>query len=259
MSIPDLIAKLRPSIAQIILLRKEERVGFGTAFLVKEGLITSSRNIRSTGFDSAIIRFYDSTANNLVRLDSKSLCQAIIFESPEKDKDYICLKFPNHSFSNRPVLDFSQSPALHTGEHVLFLGFAFTEAHLTSHIGFVSALFQSNGVETIQVDGSFNSGFSGAPLIDLKTSKVAAIITRVETAAISEQFNNLAGALRRNQIALERFRGTTLPGRDKIDPIEAIKNSQAAMEQIVRYIRQSASVGTGFAVNAKYIQSHLKG
>jgi hypothetical protein len=258
MSLSELIAKWSRGVAQIILLRKNERVGFGSAFLVQGGLVTTSRNIRSTGFDAAIIRFTDSTSENSLMLDSKSLCGLIAAESTENEKDFLFLKISGPQFAGRPLFEFTASSGIITGEHVLFLGYSFAAAQLTSHLGFVSSVFKNNGVELIQIDGSINSGFCGAPVIDLKSGKILAIINRAEPAFLTEQFNTLTGALRRNQIALERLRGLTLPGKDKIDPFESIRNSQAAMEQIVRHLRQFANVSSGFAISCAYVRDQLK-
>jgi hypothetical protein len=49
-----------------------------------------------------------------------------------------------------------------------------------------------------------NSGNSGGPLIDLKTGKVAGIITRAETGLLREQFDRLLQALKDNQRILQR-------------------------------------------------------
>jgi len=42
-----------------------------------------------------------------------------------------------------------------------------------------------------------------------------------------------------------------------IDPIRAIENSQASMEQIVVQIRRSANVGIGFAFSAQYAKDEV--
>lgn len=251
----DLITKCRSGVAQIILERGRERISSGSAFLVGNGLVTNSHNIRSFAFDTVVIRFEN---NNEIRLLSQDCIKAVSTESQEDDKDFAYLKLSEPEFSGRHVFELSNSTSLSVGEQVLFMGFPFGSAHLTSHLGYVSSLHESNDVEIIQLDGSVNGGNSGGPLIDLKTGKVVGIITRAETGLLRDQFNQLIQALRNNQQILQRQQqGGCKISLGGIDPVEAIRASQAAMEQIATQLRRSANVGIGFAFSAKYVRDEI--
>jgi len=261
----ELIEKCRSGIAQISLENDRECIGSGSAFLVDGGLVTNSHNLRLITFDTLVIRFENDISNNSsneIRLSSQHCIESIVAESSENEKDFVYIILSEPECNGRHIFELSDSSSLTVGEQIVFMGYPFSSPHLTAHIGYVSSLHQSNGVEIIQIDGSVNSGNSGGPLIDLKTGKVAGIITRAETGLLREQFNRLLQALKDNQSILQRQQQSgariSIAG---IDPIQAIKASQASMEQIVTQLRRSANVGIGFAFSAKYVKEdiiHLK-
>lgn len=251
----ELIAKVRSGVAQIILERGRERISSGSAFLVDEGLVTNSHNIRSFTFDAIVIRFEDTEPSAEIRLLRDDCLKIIAAESPENEKDYLFLKLSEPEFEGRYVFEFTDSSDVSVGEQIVFLGFPFGSRHLTAHSGYVSSLHCTNDAKIIQIDGSVNGGNSGGPLLELKTGRVAGIVTRAETGIITRQFNSLIDALRHNQQALSSQGARMQIGG--IDPIEAIKVSQAAMEQIAVNLRRSANVGIGFAFSAKYVKDKI--
>ena len=252
----ELIAKVRSGVAQILLERGREYISSGSAFLVNGGLVTNSHNIRSFTFDTIVIRFEDTEPSGEIRLLYDDCLEMIAAESFENEKDYVLLKLSESEFEGRHVFEFTNSSILSVGEQIVFLGFPFGSPQLTAHSGYVSSLHCKNDVEVIQIDGSVNGGNSGGPLLELKTGKVAGIVTRAETGLLTRQFNELIDALRHNQQALQGQRSVVrIAG---IDPIEAIRASQASMEQIAQHLRRSANVGIGFAFSAKYVRGEIK-
>ena len=153
------------------------------------------------------------------------------------------------------MFEFTNSADLSAGQQVLFLGFPFGMSQLTCHLGYVSSMHTRNGVDIIQIDGSVNGGNSGGPLLDLRSGKVVGIVTRAVTGFIAEQFDQMISALRKNQEALSR--GHTLLKVGGIDPIQAIRASHAAMEQIARNLRSSANVGIGYAYSSNYVRDRI--
>lgn len=256
----ELIEKCRSGIAQISLENERERIGSGSAFIVDGGIVTNSHNLRSISFDTFVIRFENDNNNsgNEIRLLSENCMDLIVAESSEDEKDFVYIKLSEPELNERHIFELSDSSSLSVGEQVVFMGYPFSSPHLTAHIGYVSSLHQSNGVEIIQIDGSVNSGNSGGPLIDLKTGKVVGIITRAETGLLKKQFDRLLQALKNNQRILQRQQQSgariSIGG---IDPIGAIGASQVAMEQIVIQLRRSANVGIAFAFSAQYIKDEI--
>ena len=256
-----LIKECRSGIVQISLETKGECLGSGTAFLVKAGIVTNSHILRSIPFDTFVIRFDDGRndgSENEIRLLSKNCMDLIVAESSEDEKDFVYISLLEPEFNGRHIFELSDSSSLSVGEQVVFMGYPFGSPHLIAHIGYVSSLHQNNGVEIIQIDGSVNSGNSGGPLIDLKTGKVAGIITRAETGLLREQFDRLLQALKDNQRIFQRQQqGGVRMSIGGIDPIGAIRASQVAMEQIVIQLRRSANVGIGFAFSARYVKDEI--
>jgi len=195
-----------------------------------------------------------NNSSNEIRLSSQHCTDSIVAESPENEKDFVYIILSEPECNGRHIFELSDSSSLTVGEQIVFMGYPFSSPHLTAHIGYVSSLHQSNGVEIIQIDGSVNSGNSGGPLIDLKTGKVAGIVTRAETGLLKEQFNRLLQALKNNYEILNHRSIIKVGG---IDPIQAIKASQASMGQIVTQLRRSANVGIGFAFSAKYVKEKI--
>lgn len=257
MEITDIISKIRSGVAQIYFEKNRKPIGGGSAFLVNKGLLTNSHVIRpKADVDAVIIRFEDSDPQNPIRFLPDDIYKKVVVESPEDDKDYAFLKLWESEFENRYIFEFSDSLDLAVGEKIIFLGFPFHMPQLTSHVGYVSSIHERKNIKIIQIDGSINGGNSGGPLIDVKSGKVAGIITRAVTGFISKQFDQLIYALKKNQIALSSSKVTIKIGR--IDPIQAIKASQAAMEKIAINLRRSANVGIGYAYSAEYVKNHIK-
>lgn len=256
----ELIKKCRSGIAQISLENDRKCIGSGSAFLVDGGLVTNSHNLRRITFDTLVIRFENDISNNSsneIRLSSQHCIESIVAESSENEKDFVYIILSEPECNGRHIFELSDSSSLTVGEQIVFMGYPFSSPHLTAHIGYVSSLHQSNGVEIIQIDGSVNGGNSGGPLIDLKTGKVAGIVTRAETGLLKEQFNRLLQALKNNhEILLKHQHGVKI-SLGGIDPIQAIKASQASMEQIVTQLRRSANVGIGFAFSTKYVKEEI--
>jgi len=124
-------------------------------------------------------------------------------------------------------------------------------AQLTAHLGHVSSIHERNGTKVLQIDGSINGGNSGGPLVN-EDGNVIGVVTRAVTGLIEEQFERLVNALRHNQEALQGGGARVLLGG--IDPIQALRASQTAMEQIARDLHRSANVGIGYAYSAEYVR-----
>ena len=127
---------------------------------------------------------------------------------------------------------------------------------LTAHMGYVSSIHDQRGRELIQIDGSVNGGNSGGPLLSLETGNVLGIITRAVTGIIEEEFNKLILTLRQNQEILSKTKSSMSIGG--IDPVQGIRASQAAMEQIASNLKRSANVGIGYAFSTNTIREQIE-
>jgi len=256
----NLIAKVRSGVAQIILAHNNKSISSGSAFLVEGGLVTNSHNIRSRNFDTIAIRFADSNPSDkrsYIYLSREECDKIIAKESIESERDYVYLKLTHPKFKGRHVFEFTDSSNLSVGEQVVFLGFPFGTNQMTAHIGYVSSIHEENRVEIIQIDGSVNGGNSGGPLLDLKSGKVVGIVTSACVGFLVKQFDELIGTLRENQKVLEQAQASGSVKLLGIDPLDGLKKSQVAMEQIAMNLKQSANVGIGYAYSSNYVRDDI--
>jgi len=246
----------RSGVVQIFLERDHQKIGSGSGFLVSGGIITNSHVIRKTDFDAIAIRFDESDPadqNSYIRV---IVNDAVAAESSENEKDYAFLKMKEPEFNGRHLFSFSDNETVKVGQMIAFMGYPFGMYNLTCHAGYISSIYEKNGVLVYQIDGSVNGGNSGGPLISLDSGDVVGVVTRAQTGLIEEQFNNLINALKSNQQALSQVRsGVSIAG---IDPIKAFIASQAAMEVIAQNLRRSANVGIGYAFSSDYIRDHFE-
>lgn len=255
MSAIELIAQIRSGIAQIALEKDRQVLGNGSAFLVHGGLVTNSHVIRPPGIIDAIIIRFENTEHQ-IRLLPDRFYNATLAESQESDKDYAFINLEEPEFVGRHEFEFGDLSDVSVGEKILFLGFPFGMPQLTAHMGYISSIHEQQGKTIIQIDGSVNGGNSGGPLICLESGKVVGIITRAITGIIEQEFNNLIATLQNNQRILAQSRATISVGG--VDPIQGLRASQAAMEQIARNLKRSANVGIGYAFSTNYIRDHIQ-
>lgn len=255
MSEMELIAEVRSGIAQICLEKDRQTLGNGSAFLVPGGIVTNSHVIRPPGqIDAIIIRFEDT--DQQIRLLPETFYEAALAESPESDRDYAFIHLSEPEFEGRHRFEFGDLSDISVGKKILFLGFPFGMPQLTAHMGYISSIHEQQGKTIIQVDGSVNGGNSGGPLVNLQSGNVVGIITRAVTGIIEQEFNNLIAALQNNQRILSQTRATISVGG--IDPIQGLRASQAAMEQIAQNLKRSANVGIGYAFSTNHIRDHIQ-
>lgn len=255
-TIQEIIRDVSSGIIHLVFLQGRERVSSGSGFLSGNRLITNSHVIRFGDFDAVAIRFHDSDTqdqdlSDAIRLSRDDFLSMIVKESLEEMEDYAVLRADEPEFAGRYNFELGSVEDVVVGQQVIFLGFPFDSLHLTAHVGYVSSKHQTKGINIIQIDGSVNGGNSGGPLLNIDTGKVAGIVTRKAT-GLEKQFDELIEALRKNQIALQNVRASMSIGG--INPLDAIRASQAAMERIARNIERSANVGIGYAYSVEYVE-----
>ncbi len=254
MSAIELISRVRSGVAEIALERDRKALGNGSAFLVEGGLITNNHVIRPPGqVDAICIRFEDS--DQPIRLLPEDFYNIITAESPESELDYAYVKLEEPEFEGRYRFNLGDVAEIQVGQNILFLGFPFGMPQLTAHMGYTSSIHGQQSRKIIQIDGSVNGGNSGGPLLSIESGNVVGIITRAVTGIIEQEFNNLISALQNNQRVLSKSKSIMSVGG--VDPIQGIKASQAAMEQIARNLKRSANVGIGYAFSISPIRRHL--
>jgi S1-C subfamily serine protease len=255
LNVIELISKVRSGVAEIAVEKNRKFLGNGSAFLVEGGLVTNSHVIRPIGsVDAFRIRFED--LSEPIRMLPEDLYKNIKFESPEDEYDYAFIGIDEKEFEGRFRFELEKSYEISVGQQILFLGFPFGMPQLTAHLGYVSSIHEKRSREIIQIDGSVNGGNSGGPLLSIESGKVVGIITRAVTGIIELEFDNLISILQNNQKILSQPRASIDIGG--IDPIEGIRASQSAMEQIARNLKRAANVGIGHAFSINPLFNQMK-
>lgn len=255
MEISALFQTSESGVAQVVLERERQRVTAGTAFLVQGGVVTNSHVIRAAGADVIGLRFSGMDDGQLIRIAHADLLAAVRYESQQNSWDVAFIALTEPEFEGRHRFEFSAERTIRVGHQVVFIGYPFQMSNITCHSGYVSSLFERNGVSFIQIDGSVNGGNSGGPLLDLTDGSVIGIITRAHVGFVAEQFDNLIGALRNNVEVLSNQRALISIGG--VDPVQAIHASQSAMIEIASSLRSSANVGIGYAFDSSHIRDAI--
>ncbi len=254
-TVQDIIQTTSSGIVHLIFIKNRERVSSGSGFLYDKYLITNSHVIRDSDFDTVAIRFHDSSTldelPDAIRLSKEDLLSLVVKESPKDMEDYVVIRADESEYNKRYKFNLGSAKDVAVGQQVVFIGFPFDSLHLTAHVGYVSSKHKANGRNIIQIDGSVNGGNSGGPLLSIESSKVVGIVTRKAT-GLEMQFKDLLNALDHNYDALYKCQGIMRVGA--VDPIEAMKVSQAIMKRIALNIERSANVGIGYAYSIDHIK-----
>jgi len=225
---------------------------------VCNGVATNYHVIDSEDYELFHILMADSdpkdTQSNLT-IKRAELNSLIVCESKPAVKDYAVFELKGAQLERRHRFEFSEDNSVAIGEQILFMGFPFSIQHLTAHLGFISSIHECNGVQVYQIDGSVNGGNSGGPMVDLKSRKVAGIVTRALKGTLDENFQKLIKVLDQNVRTLSQSRARLKIGG--VDPIEGVKVSQIALKQIAENLYLTANVGIGYAFSSKYIREDL--
>lgn len=263
MAISDTFAKVRSGLLQVSFLTGNSIRNVGSAFLVKDGIVTNRHVLFAPGAHQSIcFRFDDSDPNDVnsyLLVPTKDVLQMVSAESSEHSKDFAFLKISDPRFAGRHVFEFAEDNEMpRVGDQIGFLGFPFGTVHLTAHLGYVSSRHVEADVEKIQIDGSVNGGNSGGPAINLETSSVVGIVTRAHSGFVAAQFDNLLASFDQNIKVLEQT--SKIGGIDMlgINVFDAFAATQRGMREVAANLRRSANVGIGFAFSSKYVRDAIR-
>lgn len=250
-SIPNSIGKFRSGVFAVTFMRDNKLVASGSGFVYKGKLVSNNHVFNPNGSpfpDDTIVsfRFGDSSKyeNDARRLKYSDL--GLIVGSHESSNDYAVYESPM-DLNDRYNFELSNEVP-EEGSLIMFMGYPFNAKFMTTHVGYISALYSEANVDYIQLDASINSGNSGGPLLNPASGKVIGIVTRKQT-GLSEEFDDLLKSFDQNIHALEGVKG--MIGMAGIDPIHALQASQTQMKGISESIKRSSNTGIGYAFGCK--------
>jgi hypothetical protein len=256
-SFQELIVNLRSGVISISFYLNDVLISSGSGFIYKGKLVSNNHvfNPNEHPFDSQVvvgIRFGDTSqySNDDFRVKYGDL--KLMTGSDESSYDYAVYEFPTE-VKERYNFDIGHSGMVE-GKQVMLLGYPFGSKYMTSHIGYISALFEKGSVKYIQLDASVNSGNSGGPLIDTDNGNILGIITRKQT-GLSDKFDDLITSFDENIKALEAIRGTVR--FSGVDPIDVLQVSQRQMQTVTEDMKRSANTGIGYAFDCEKLANEL--
>lgn len=251
MSIQETIKEVRSGVYKIEFYLDEKLVNSGSGFIYKDKLITNSHVFHPEGFNfpgdtKLVLIFGDSK-----KLELKMQDLELKIGSDEAHADFAVYNVPAMTnIRNSFNFELSNLELVNEGDEVLLFGFPFDTPYLTTHYGKISALFEDNGVEKIQVDASVNQGNSGGPLYHLATKKVIGIVTRKQS-GLTQDFDDLLSSFSNNIEILKNAQKNGSIGMFGINPIQFFEVSQNQMKLISRNIKRSANTGIGYAFSCE--------
>jgi len=127
------------------------------------------------------LSYYLESERKPIKIESQVFLDSLIFCRHENSWDYAVLRIPELEIENIYNFELGNPDLLKVGDDIAFLGFPLGVEHLTCSYGIVSALYQSNNVDKIQLDANVNPGSSGSPLFRPDTGQVIGIVTRKRT------------------------------------------------------------------------------
>lgn len=270
-NLSKLIEEIKSGVAQINFYDAGEKLGSGSGFLCRDKLITNNHVFYPNGniFKEASvgIRFGDTPfeSNDPILTNYEVLKSFINVGSTEDNLDYLVidldesLKNIQHikidkefvNLDRRYKFELGSHLELKEGEQILIMGFPFGYKNLTSHIGYVSSIYDSGKANIIQLDASTNNGNSGGPVVDLKSKKAVGYVTRKQT-GLAEQFDDLIKSFDSNLENLDKLKGTIRWGT--LDLMDIFSATQRQMKNISINLKRSANTGIGFAFSCENLK-----
>lgn len=259
LDIPSTINKLKSGIVKITFYKNGTRVGSGSGFLCRGRLISNNHVFFGSNKEplSGVIvgiRFGDMSLSqdDVLKIPYEQFMDKLESGSTEENFDYAIFNIESSvDFKTRYQFELEDNGEIREGFKILIMGYPFGESNITSHIGYVSSLYNNGKLDVIQLDASTNNGNSGGPVIDLETLKVVGIVTRKQT-GLAEQFDELIKSFDTNLGALSRISGTMSLGG--INIVDVFKVTQTQMKIISLNIKRSANSGIGYAYSCKELR-----
>ncbi len=249
--IPQIIKNLKSGVAKISFYKDGTRISSGSAFLCRKRLISNNHvffdpNAKSLEGTIVSVRFgnMNTREDDLIKMPYEDFMKKLENSSPTEMYDYSIFKLDQIDSNKYFQFELGDHNDIEEGEQVLIMGYPFDQINLTSHIGYISSIFNEKDINVIQLDASVNNGNSGGPLIDLKTYEVVGIISRKQT-GLAEQFDELIKSFDDNINLLSRLKGTLRWGN--LDIMDIFSVSQRQMQSIAWNLKRSSNVGIGFA------------
>lgn len=244
----EIIKKVRSGIVSISFYRNNLKIASGSGFFCKNKLVSNNHAFMTPNnqpISGSTIKIFsgDNPSDPILEQPYDTFMQSLVCGSDRNSYDYAVFK-PEVDYKKYYQFELGDHNEIEEGEEVIILGYPFEIENLTTHIGYISAKYQKNNVNVMQLDASVNSGNSGGPLINPKTLDVVGIVTR-KYSGLYLQFDELINSFAVNAEVLQRSSGGVFLGGVDTNAMLAI--SQRQLAGIAENIKRSANTGIGYA------------
>lgn len=261
----DIINEVKSGVCKISFYDKQgEQFNSGSGFLYKESLISNNHvffDQSDKPFDKDVlvgIRFGNDSyeGKDPITIPYENFMKVIKAGSTRQNFDYAAFEIKEIDWNKHYQFELDSREVAVEGEQVLVMGYPFGARNLTSHIGYISSIYNDGRIDIIQLDISTNNGNSGGPVVDLKTKKVIGYVTRKQT-GLAEQFDVLMKSFDQNiEIFDKASQGVITFGG--INYKEALKVTQEQMKVLSTSIKRSANTGIGYAFSLSGLKEGTK-
>lgn len=229
-----------------------------SGFKIKKSLVTCEQVFYVKDAQKVEIRFVESDGNTpkaTVRLDYRELVDDLRIGIANNHADYAVFNIDFVEFEDIPSLTLCERWSYPYGMQVAMLGFNGNHQNLSIKSGMISSAFSSKqGVRYLQIDGLTSYGNSGAPVIDLQTMQVIAIVSRRNN-TVAKSYQDLLGYIHTNLEELRKIEGRFM--LDDIDPIQVLIASQNQIKLLVNNIYKHTASSITQAVMLDHIVTYF--
>lgn len=258
-TIPEIIDRVRSGVVSISLLKEEKKISSGSGFLCKNRLVSNHHVFFDPDGNPLIgcrvrIHFGDNqltSEQEVLEFSYEEFMKRLKAGSEEKDYDYAVFDVSEINYKSRYVFLLGDHKDIREGQKTLLMGYPFGGDNLTSHVGYVSSIYNDGKIDIIQLDASTNVGNSGGPLIDIKTKKTIGIVTRKQT-GLADQFDELIKSFGKNTKVLSQMTGRIKFGG--LDLMGTFLATQKQMEVIAISLKRASNTGIGYAFSCSELK-----
>lgn len=234
------------------------RANTATGFKVGNYIVTDDYSYKQHEFSGVEIFFVQEdglTVKSKIDLSFHDFKESILNGAFEEPTGFSVLKGDYSEFALIPSLILCKDGTLNIGEQTALLGFQFDHQNLCLKTGNVSAMFNENGRQYIEVDSTLRYGYSGSPLINMNSGKVIGMIGhRLE--GLTKTYNQMMKIINDNLKTLKEGEGKI--NIQDIDPIQVLIASQNQIKHMAKEFYKSADIRTGFALTIDHIVAYFE-
>lgn len=257
--IPNIIEKLKSGIVKITFYKNGRKINSGSGFLCRGKLVSNNHvffDLDKNFFRGTTIglRFGDMliSGDDSHKMSYEDFMKQLEIGSTEDNFDYAVFNIKEIGCNKRHQFELGDHKDVREGSEVLIMGYPFGENNLTSHVGYVSSIYNNGKTDILQLDASTNNGNSGGPVVDLENLKVVGIVTRKQT-GLAEQFDELVKSFDQNIEIFDKAKQAIITF-EGINYKEALKVTQEQMKAISINIKRSANTGIGYAFSCSELK-----